>query len=110
MPTFADSKSIATSGASPARIAATIFVVSMFPETSTVTPGCFASYSPITRFMTPSSRAVNGSQTLSFAGFAAPAAVIADPADTATIRTSTPSLRIFLPASKLVRFPNETLR
>ena len=70
MPTLADSKSIAMSGASPERIAATIFVVSMFPETSTLTSGCFASYSAIARFMTPSSRAVNGSQTFRFTGLA----------------------------------------
>src|SRR5581483_10424054 len=111
VPTFADSKSIATSGAFPARIEATIFAVGIAPATEISTSGCLASYSAIVLFTMPSSRASNGSHTLSRTGLAA----VAEPSNAAAAATASRSpatRRLIAPSreEKLVNFPAETLR
>src|SRR5712691_125753 len=111
VPTVADSKSIATSGALPLRIAATIFAVATPPATSTWTSGCFASYSASVFFTTSSSRAAKGSQTVSLTGPPV-LAEVAPAAATATTSAATRNTRgarrpiLHPPGRLLVNFPN----
>jgi hypothetical protein len=61
---------LTTSGAVPARIAATILLSLIEPTTLTVTFGLFLSYSATTCLKTPSSRALQPTQIVSFVGAA----------------------------------------
>src|SRR5690242_5006547 len=85
-PTSYELNELATSGALPARIAATILLSLMLPTTLTCTFGCALSYSAITLLKTLSSRALQPTQTVSFVGELVRAvAAVAEMATTASV-------------------------
>src|SRR5947209_4865711 len=67
-PTFAEVNELTTSGALPERIAAVILSSLIDPTTLTVTSGCAESYSATTFLNSPSSRALQPTQTVSLTG------------------------------------------
>src|SRR4051812_20325962 len=101
MPTSYELNELATSGALPARIAATILSSLIDPATSTVTFGCALSYSAATFLKTLSSRALQPTQTVSLVGalffvVAAVAPTVATPSAQSTSRARTPLVRLIL--------------
>src|SRR2546423_10382416 len=68
MPTFAEVKELTTSGGFPERIAFVICVSLTEPTTLTCTSACFASYSETTPLNSFSSRALQPTQIVIFAG------------------------------------------
>src|SRR5436305_4298105 len=114
MPTSYELNELATSGARPARMAATILSSLMFPTTLTSTFGCALSYSATTFLKTPSSRALQPTQIVSFVGeldlvVAAVAPTAASPRARSTSRATSALTRLIgcLPPGAIVKEPNQ---
>src|SRR4051794_6575905 len=89
LPTLYEVKELTTSGALPARIAATILLSLMLPTTFTCTFGCDWSYSATTLLNTESSRALQPTQTVSFVvELDRPVAAVAETAATPSARSA----------------------
>src|SRR5690348_15119017 len=99
MPTSYELNELATSGALPARIAATILSSLIDPTTLTLTFGCALAYSAATPLKTLSSRALQPTHTVSFVGalffaVAAVAPTAAIPSAPSTSRARTTLVRL----------------